>query len=75
MMNTQATMAEALFCRSKTLRWSGGHDIISMYQVIHVNTEAFLALQPELKAMAVQKGVCMSTEAKRAEKEAKASKR
>jgi hypothetical protein len=68
-------MAEALFRRSKTLRWSGGHDIILMYQVIHVNKEAFLARLPELKAMAFQKGVCRSTEAKRAKTEEKASKR
>jgi hypothetical protein len=34
MMNTQTTMAEALFRRSKTLRWSCGHHIISIYPVI-----------------------------------------
>ena len=64
MMNTQTTMAEAQFRRSKTLRWSGGHDFISMYQVIHVNTEAFLARLPGLVAMAVHKGVCMATRQK-----------
>jgi hypothetical protein len=75
MMNTQATMAEALLRRSKTLRWSGGHNIISMYQVIHVNTEAFLARLPSWQSWFVHKGVYKSTETKRAKKEPKAGNR
>ena len=60
MMETQDTLAEALFRRSKTLRWSQGHDILSIYQTIAVDRAALCAALPRLNDMAVQKGTCAS---------------
>jgi hypothetical protein len=42
MMQTQDSKDEAAFRRSKLLRWSRGHDIISIYQVIHVRQEHYM---------------------------------
>ena len=56
MMENQDRLEEVLFRRSKTLRWSQGHDIISIYQTITVDRAPLCAALPRLKDIVVNKG-------------------